>query len=105
MKKLTTFITILSLSLLLCACGASSLTGTYTSESGRYDIEFEKDGMCTWYQDGMFFEGSYEKLENGWQLNISGEGLYSNTTFYAEESGSDLIITGGIVEGELFYKQ
>lgn len=105
MKKTISLVLIISIALLFCSCFSDSLNGTYTSESGLYSIEFNKDGSCTWYQDGMFFDGTYEKTEAGWQLDITGSGFYPNTVFQAVEDGNDLVITGGIVNGETFVKE
>lgn len=92
--------------LFLCACGVTgTLNGTYMSESGEYKVEFKNNGTCTWYQDGVFFNGEYQKTDLGWQLNINGSGSYTNTVFEAKQAGRDLIINGGFVYGELFVKQ
>lgn len=96
-------IVVLCCSLLACSSG---LSGEYISESGKYQIKFEPDGSCTWYQSGMFFNGTYEKTEDGWMLEIMGGGRYSNTTFNVVKVESDmLIVNGGVVYDELFYKQ
>ena len=105
MKKVIALVLVFVMCISLCACGTKTLSGTYVSESGRYTVEFKDDGLCTWYQDGKFFNGTFQNTETGWQLNITGSGLYSNTVFTAEESGGNLIITGGVVNGEVFVKQ
>ena len=105
MKKIIALLIVMALSVSLCACGENALSGTYISESGVYSIEFNKDGTCTWYQDGYFFNGTYHQTDAGWKLNISGDGYYMSTTFDAEKSGKDLIITGGVVYGEVFAKK
>lgn len=105
MKKVIALVLVFVICISLCACGGNTLNGTYVSESGTYTVELNKDGTCTWYQDGSFFNGTYEKTDSGWQLNISGSGFYSNTVFNAETSGKNLVITGGAVYGELFIKQ
>lgn len=108
MKKIIAFVLVIVLCLTLCACAedaGNTLNGKYVSESGKYTIEFERNGSCTWYQDGSFFNGTYQQTENGWQLNIEGNGLYSNTVFQAEGDGKTLVITGGVVYGETFTKQ
>lgn len=110
MKKAVVLILVIALCVSLCACNENTLSGKYVSESGNYTVEFEKDGTCTWYQstwyqENTFFEGTYKPTDSGWQLNIKGSGLYKNTVFIAEKSGKNLIITGGVVSGELFIKQ
>lgn len=105
MKKFIAAVLVLALCFSLCACGGKTLSGTYVSETGTYTVVFEKDGTCTWYQEGMFFNGTYQETNAGWQLNITGNGLYGNTVFQVAEKGRDLIITGGIVYGEVFKKR
>lgn len=91
---------------LLYGCGAQSLSGTYVSESGRYSVKFESDGNCTWYQDSLFFNGTYEKTDSGWKMEILGNGWYGNTVFSAEKVDENtLIINGGMVDDETFLKQ
>ena len=104
MKRIVAVAMVIVLCLMLCACG-NSLKGKYVSESGWYSVEFNGNGTCTWYQDGTFFNGTYKKVDSGWQLNINGSGLYSNTIFQVEGNGGMLIITGGVVYEELFTKQ
>ncbi|MBD5504235.1 MAG: hypothetical protein HDR09_11025 [Lachnospiraceae bacterium] len=89
----------------LCGCSSNSLDGSYASEDGTYQIKFNDDGSCTWYQDGTFFNGTYDKTDDGWQLEITGNGLYSNTVFSASEEDGDLIISGGVVNNGRFVKQ
>lgn len=105
MKKYIALFLVVALCLALCACGGNSLNGTYVSESGKYTVEFKSDGSCTWYQDGAFFNGTYQQVDGGWQLNIVGGGFYGNTVFTAEGNGRTLVITGGVVYGETFTKQ
>lgn len=94
----------LSLSCLALTSCSNKLSGKYKSESGRYEIKFEKNGKCTWYQDGTFFEGTYswDKDEKLFVLEIVGSGFYSSTVFKAEPKDNGLIVTGGNVKGELF---
>ena len=105
---LTVIAALLIISVVLTGCTTShSLTGHYTSESGRYEIKFEPDGDCKWYQDGRFFEGEYnwEEDEGVYVLEIKGSGLYLSTIFKAEPAGKNcLIVTGGRVNGERFTK-
>ena len=105
MKKCIALVLVFALCLALCACSGNSLNGKYVSESGTYTVEFKRDGSCTWYQDGSFFNGTYQQVDKGWQLNIIGGGWYGNTVFYAEGDGRTLVITGGVVYGETFTKQ
>lgn len=86
------------------AGSGNALSGTYTSESGAYAVDFKKNGTCTWLQGGYTFNGTYEPLDGGWQLNMLGGGIAYDTVFFAEKSGKDLVITGGIVYGEVFTK-
>lgn len=81
------------------------LSGTYVSESGIYSVMFETDGTCTWYQNGIFFNGAYDKTKDGWELRVLGNSGYSNTIFYVEKEWGKLIITGGTVDGEVFTKE
>ena len=104
MKKFIIALLILAICLVFCSCGGGALRGTYESESGRYSIDFESNGTCTWYQSGKFFEGTYEKYDSGWRLNIGGDGYYSNTVFYVEIEGNALVVTGGYLDNEIFYK-
>lgn len=94
------------LSLLVAGCG-KSLSGKYVSESGVYSIELSSNGTCTWYQDGLQFNGKYY-WDSQWDrycLEISGRGSYADTTFTAIflDSG-DLIVNGGKVNYEYFTK-
>lgn len=99
MKRVTALFLIIVMLIGLCACG-SELHGSYTNGSGYYTVEFSKNGTCTWYQDGMFFNGTYEKAGSGWRLKINGQGLYENTVFTAERDGKALVITGGVLYNE-----
>ncbi|MCD8361530.1 MAG: hypothetical protein LUC98_01005 [Lachnospiraceae bacterium] len=83
----------------------SGLSGTYTSESGYYSVSFDSKDECTWYQSGLSFEGSYEKSDDGYRLEIGGGGWYADTVFDAVVDDGDLIVTGGVVYGERFVKQ
>lgn len=108
-KKITVcFLLMLSLSCMaLTGCGGTKmLSGRYKSESGRYEIKFKTNGDCTWYQDGTFFEGTYswDNDEELYVLEIVGSGFYSSTVFEAEPYNDALIVTGGMVRGELFTK-
>lgn len=99
---------IIALLLLLClltGCSGTSLSGLYSDEYNNYSIQFEKDGSCTWYQDGLFFVGNYYKTDEGYQLDIMGSGLYSNTSFYATTKDEGLEIRGGVIGTRLFTKQ
>ncbi|MBD5491692.1 MAG: hypothetical protein HDR16_06145 [Lachnospiraceae bacterium] len=103
--KMKNLSAVLILMLCLCGCSGNSLNGSYVSEDGRYEIKFNDDGICTWYQDGAFFNGTYDKTDDGWQLEITGNGLYSNTVFNAIEDDGNLIISGGVVDNGCFIKQ
>ena len=86
------------------------ILGKYVSESGKYTVEFKEDNICIWYQEILdtetFFEGTYEKEGEKYKLLIKGDGFFTqNTSFEAELTDQGLIITGGVVEGELFIKQ
>ena len=98
---------VLSLAMMLClfvSCSKNAgLKGKYSSEGGDF-TDFKKDGTCKWYQDGSFFDGEYKKDGDGFEIDISGSGLFTNTVFVAMKDGDDLIITGGIVYGERFIK-
>jgi hypothetical protein len=105
MKKRLLAVSIMLAVLLLALAGCGGLSGTYESESGAYSIEFKGSSECTWYQDGSFFDGTYEKTDDGYRLEIVGGGLYTNTVFDAVEDQGDLIISGGSVDGERFIKK
>lgn len=93
------------LSILCVGCGAKGLSGKYTSEDGNYSVDFSSDTECTWYQDDLFFNGTYKVIDDGYQLEIVGDGFYTNTVFTAQKDGKDLIITGGNVESIRFIKE
>ena len=106
MKRAITLI-LVTLMVVFCLTGCGNkLSGTYKSENGLYSIEFKSNGECTWYQDGSFFEGTYKVKDDSFQLDIQGNGFYSNTVFTAvEDDKNTLIINGGIVNAEKFIKQ
>jgi len=107
MKKMKRFVALFLLGVMLaglCACG-SKLSGTYENSSRSCSIEFEKDGSCVWYQYGTFFYGTYKKTNDGYQLNINGNGFYGNTVFYADLDGDVITISGGDVLDRTFYKK
>ncbi|MDE6846908.1 MAG: hypothetical protein K2J99_14260 [Lachnospiraceae bacterium] len=104
-QKMVVIIALLMLGIVLTGCGKSKVSGTYSSEDDTYSISFTSNEECTWYQDGKFFNGTYEKIENGYQLEIMGDGFYSNTVFTAEMDGDDLVITGGVVDKLRFIKE
>ena len=103
-SKAVSFILIATMMVTLAGC-SSSLSGTYESESGKYFIKFSDSKECTWYEDGTFYNGTYEKTSEGYTLKMMGNLLVPNTVFEAVKDGNDLIITGGIVYGETFIKQ
>lgn len=103
MKKIIATLLLVAFVFICVACG--SLSGTYRSESKKYSIEFKRNGTCTWYQDGMFFNGTYEKEDDYYRINIEGQGFYGNTTFTAVELDDQLMINGGVVKNEVFEKQ
>lgn len=108
MKKINKLIAIMVLSLvLLTGCGSKNAVvgNTYESEDKLYKVEFKEDSKCTWYQDGTFFDGTYKKTDEGYSLNIVGNGLYSNTVFEAEVDGKELIISGGTLSDVKFSKE
>lgn len=104
-KQIITILTVLCVLTFLAGCGKNGLSGEYSDEEGTYSISFTSDSECTWYQDGKFFNGTYRKTDSGYQLEIEGNGLYSNTVFNVEADGDDLIITGGVVDGLKFIKE
>lgn len=99
-------VVILLLLLFMKSCG-NKLSGKYTSESGVYSIEIFSNGTCTWYQDGLRFNGKYY-WDSQWDrycLEISGSGSYADTTFTAVYLDcGDLIVNGGKVNYEYFTK-
>lgn len=105
MNKKIVIVGLIVVILVIVAFNVLWLSGTYTSESGFYEIEFKPFGQCRWLQSGMFFEGTYENNYDGtYSLFIEGSGTYSNTEFTAEKDNGDLIVNGGIVFGERFTK-
>jgi len=100
--KIVSILLILAMVAALAGCG---LSGTYESAGGTYAVEFKANNECTWYQDGLSFDGTYEKAEDGYRLDMRGTGDYRDTTFYAVFDGKDLIITGGTISGERFSKK
>lgn len=108
MKKIVTLLLVVVMACTsLCACGNDGLSGKYVCTNSFEDcaVEFKGNGKCIWYEDDMFFNGTYEKTEDGWRLNISGSGFYANTVFTAVEHEEGLYIEGGDIEGGLFKKQ
>ena len=95
----------------LCSCSQrNDILGKYVSESGKYTVEFKENNICIWYQEILdnetFFEGTYEKDGEKYKLLIKGDVFFTiNTSFEAELTDQGIIITGGVVEGELFIKQ
>lgn len=88
---------------------ADALEGRYVSESGLYKIEFDDDFTCVWYQEifghEVYFDGTYEKVGDVYVLHMDGETYSYNTRFEAKPVERGLIVTGGLVNGELFVKQ
>lgn len=84
--------------------GLGMLSGAYKSESKQYSVVFDRDGTCLWYQDGLFFNGTYEKDHGGWTLRISGNLIYDSTVFFAQKVNGNLVIDGGSVDEEIFEK-
>ena len=83
------------------------LGGSYTSESGRYTVEFTKTGKCTWYQDGFTFDGEYDydKSTQSYILNVKGHDNYIDTTFTATKAGGRALdVDGGRINHEFFIK-
>lgn len=104
MREKIVVVSLIMLIFVLVGCGSKKISGTYSSEDGQYSIDFLSDSECRWYQDGSFFDGTYKNIDNGYQLEMVGEGFYSNTVFTAEIDGDDLIITGGIIDQVRFIK-
>lgn len=72
----------------------NSLEGFYISESKKYSLELKSNGVCTWYQDGTSFDGSYSVDESGLVLSFEGHG----TSFVAVPERRKLKITCGNVD-------
>lgn len=102
------------------ALNANTLSGRY--EYDQYAVSFQRSGKCTWYQDGLSFQGTYQ-WENGyWVMQIQGQGFYGTTEFivsrerieHREEgvggwgakvtstTGKGLVITGGLLNDAVF---
>lgn len=109
-KKITLCVLLLlslSLSCIALTGCSHTLSGKYASRDGVYEVKFEKNGECTWYQSGQFFEGEYswDDSEKCYVLEIQGNGFYSNTVFKATPEKDWLIVKGGVVDNVYFYKQ
>lgn len=73
MKKIVLVLSVLVFALSLCACSEKeSLSGTYESESGVYQVVFSEDGTCTWTDNGVSYEGTYVQEEDYWKLYFDG---------------------------------
>ena len=111
MRKILSVIICFIMICLCVSCAAKNeVQGKYVSESGKYTLEMKDENVCVWYQEiagkETFFEGTYEKDGEIYNLLIRGDGFFvSNTSFTAEPTDDGLIITGGVVDGELFLKQ
>ena len=123
MKKVTTLLLVIVFLISLTACTqienplenkeetkASTLSGRYASSGNKYSVEFREDGTCTWYQPIMgamtFFEGTYQKIDDYYELRIKGDGLFvPNTVFIARPANGGLIITGGEIKNLQFNKK
>lgn len=106
-KSTLSVIMVMVVMVLLVACGKNTLKGTYESVDGKYNIEFNADNTCTWYQSGTFFEGSYQysEEEDKYILEIVGSGFYASTIFEAELEDGNLIVNGGACNDTVFEKQ
>lgn len=83
----------------------NSIYGYYLSESGIYSVSINKDGSCNWYQNGIRFDGLYEREGQHLTLSLVGSGHYRDTVFSADIEDHNLRIVGGTVNNELFIKQ
>lgn len=97
------------------ALNANTLSGRY--EYDQYAVSFQRSGKCTWYQDGLSFQGTY-RWENGhWAMQIQGQGFYGTTEFTVSRTtyqsylpayglvvrtGENLVITGGVLNDAVF---
>lgn len=94
---------------------ANTLSGRY--EYDQYAVSFQRSGKCTWYQDGLSFQGTYQWENGHWAMQIQGQGFYGTTEFtvsrttyqsYLPEfgpvarTGEDLAITGGVLNDAVF---
>ena len=84
---------------------SKSIYGYYVSESAVYSVSINKDGSCNWYQDGIRFDGNYERENDHLTLYLTGNGHYASTVFSANIEAHDLRVNGGTVNNELFIKQ
>lgn len=102
-------ICIVSLIVLFALCAIfitkNSIYGYYMSESGIYSVSINRDGSCNWYQNGIRFDGFYERDNQHLTLSLAGNGQYRDTVFSADIEDHNLRILGGTVNSELFIKQ
>lgn len=91
----------------ICAIFISknSIYGYYMSESGVYSVSINRDGSCNWYQNGIRFDGYYERTDQQLTLYLSGRSHYRDTVFTADIEDHNLRILGGTVDSELFIRQ
>lgn len=105
------------------ALNANTLSGRY--EYDQYAVSFQRSGKCTWYQDGLSFQGNYQWKNGHWAMQIQGQGFYGTTEFTVRRSYTyhnqeineeghwefhsvklgetgDLVITGGVLERAVF---
>jgi|GEM_PF-5968276 len=63
-KTILTFM-VLILTLLVAGCNSNNtgLSGKYVCDGNDYSIEFTSSTECTFYADGKFYEGTYEREE------------------------------------------
>ena len=72
---------------------------------GRYKVTFNKNGTCTWYQDGLSFLGTYEKKDGAYEILIIGEGEFLDAIFTATPNADGIVIDGGMIDEWQFIKE
>ncbi len=92
-KKIKMILAVMSLSLMLCACG-SGLTGTYSNDTGT-SYTFYNDGtLISSGKGGTSYKGTYQKNSDGTYDLFIDAGLFSTSgTFFIEDDV--LIVTIG----------
>ena len=88
MKKGAVLSLVLVLCLLLSGC-SKTFSGLYLREDGQETLEFFKDGTVEAIYDGMYFDGTYEKIDKN-KYEIFLDALFFRTRYVAVIDGDML---------------